>query len=44
MLGGDDRRTLYLITAPTASIASSTPLAEGRIESIRVDVPGAGRP
>ncbi len=44
MLGGEDRRTLYLITAPTMSIASSIPLRAGRIESVRVDVAGAGRP
>jgi sugar lactone lactonase YvrE len=44
MLGGEDRRTLYLITAPTASIESSIPLAAGRIETTRVAVPGAGRP
>lgn len=44
MLGGSDRRTLYLITAPTASIESSIPLADGRIECLRVEVPGAGLP
>jgi sugar lactone lactonase YvrE len=44
MLGGDDRRTLYLITAPTMSIRSSIPLRDGRIESVRVAVAGAGRP
>ncbi len=44
MLGGRDRRTLFLITAPTASIASSIPLAAGRIEAVQVDVPGAGLP
>ncbi|MEZ4356936.1 MAG: SMP-30/gluconolactonase/LRE family protein [Myxococcota bacterium] len=44
MLGGDDRRTLHLITAPTMSIRSSIPLRAGRIESVRVEVPGAGFP
>jgi sugar lactone lactonase YvrE len=44
MLGGADRRTLYLITAPTASIATSIPLKKGRIETMRVAVAGAGRP
>jgi sugar lactone lactonase YvrE len=44
MLGGEDRRTLYLVTAPTMSIASSIPLAAGRIDRVRVEVPGAGRP
>ncbi len=43
MLGGADRRTLYLCTAAThdpAQTASNT----GRIESVLVDVPGAGLP
>ncbi len=44
MLGGPDRRTLYLITAPTANIESSIPLADGHIDCLRVEVPGAGRP
>ena len=44
MLGGKDRKTLYLITAPTASIQGSIPLRAGRIETVRVDVAGAGRP
>ena len=42
-LGGEDRRTLYIctatITGPAAAEAKS-----GQIESIRVDVPGAGWP
>jgi sugar lactone lactonase YvrE len=42
-LGGEDRRTLYVCTAtvtgPPAAEAKS-----GRIESIRVEVPGAGWP
>jgi len=43
MLGGADRRTLYICTAEThdpAKTASNT----GRIEAIVVDVPGAGLP
>lgn len=44
MLGGADRRTLYLVTAPTMSIRSSIPLRAGRIESVEVAVAGAGHP
>jgi len=44
MLGGAGRRTLYLITAPTSSIATAIPLKAGRIETLQVEVPGAGRP
>jgi sugar lactone lactonase YvrE len=43
MLGGEDRRTLFICTNTT----SGPPAAEakaGRIETIRVDVPGAGLP
>ncbi len=43
MLGGDDRRTLYLVTAPTSGDRAAATRA-GRIERTRVDVPGAGRP
>ena len=44
MLGGEDRRTLYAMTAPTsvAEIVSAAP--QGRIVSARVATPGAGRP
>jgi sugar lactone lactonase YvrE len=44
MLGGADRRTLYMMTAPTSkeSVVSST--RAGRIEQVRVSVPGAGLP
>ena len=44
MLGGADRTTLYLITAPTASIEGSIPLRAGRIETVQVEVPGVGWP
>jgi sugar lactone lactonase YvrE len=43
MLGGDDRRTLFLCT----NIGSGPEIGEkreGRIEFVRVDVPGAGLP
>lgn len=43
MLGGDDRRTLYVCTAFRSGPATAEERA-GRIEAVRVDVPGAGRP
>lgn len=43
-LGGDDRRTLFLITAPTFGVEANTGQGLGRIEAVRVDVPGAGWP
>ncbi|WP_419842069.1 SMP-30/gluconolactonase/LRE family protein [Candidatus Poriferisodalis sp.] len=43
MLGDDDRRTLYLMTAPT-HVPSADQSRPGRIERCRVDVPGAGLP
>ncbi len=43
MLGGDDRRTLYICTAATHDPAK-TGDRSGRIETVRVDVPGAGLP
>jgi sugar lactone lactonase YvrE len=42
MLGGEDRRTLYVATAPDHEPADRRARAEGRIEAIRVDVPGVG--
>ncbi len=42
MLGGVDRRTLFIAT--TGSFDPSDPNAKGRIETIQVDVTGAGRP
>jgi len=42
MLGGPDRRTLYVATAPDFEPADRRAKAEGRIEAIRVDVPGVG--
>jgi len=43
MLGGEDGRTLYMVTAPTSGQEAHHNPA-GRIESVRVDVPGAGLP
>lgn len=42
MLGGEDRRTLFLCTA--ISTESFSGKASGQIEQIRVEVPGAGLP
>ena len=44
MLGGEDRRTLYLMTAlaSAAKVASAT--RDGQVEAVAVDVPGAGLP
>ena len=45
MLGGQDRRTLYLMTAVTTmEDFMGRGIADGRIERVRVDVPGAGLP
>jgi len=43
MLGGEDRRTLFLCTSSGSGPAMAQK-RDGRIESIRVDVPGAGLP
>ena len=43
MLGGDDRRTLYVCTNSGSGPAMATK-ADGRIEAIEVEVPGAGLP
>ncbi len=42
MLGGEDRRTLFIAT--TDSLNPTDRQARGRIETIQVDVPGAGLP
>ena len=42
MLGGPDRRTLFITT--TDSLDPNDTQARGRIETIEVDVPGAGLP
>jgi sugar lactone lactonase YvrE len=43
MLGGPDRRTLFVLTN-TGSGPAMADRTDGRIEMYRVDVPGAGRP
>jgi sugar lactone lactonase YvrE len=44
MLGGDDRRTLYAMTAPTSVAAVVATAPQGRVVGARVATPGAGRP
>ncbi|MHB1585098.1 MAG: SMP-30/gluconolactonase/LRE family protein [Acidimicrobiales bacterium] len=44
MLGGADRRTLYCITAPSSLSHEVRDRQDGRIEQVRVDVPGDGLP
>ncbi len=44
MLGGPDRRTLYICTAPTHIPDECRAQRAGRIEMVEVDVPGAGLP
>jgi sugar lactone lactonase YvrE len=43
-LGGDDRRTLHLLTAPAFGEAICAGKGLGRVEVVSVDVPGAGLP
>jgi sugar lactone lactonase YvrE len=44
MLGGDDRRTLYVLTAPSVDEPECETLRSARVESLEVEVPGAGLP
>jgi sugar lactone lactonase YvrE len=44
MLGGTDRRTLYLCTAASHVPDETRAARQGRIEAIDVDTPGAGLP
>ncbi len=44
MLGDDDRRTLYLVTAVDSNAAVARASRDGGIEKVRTDVPGAGLP
>ena len=45
MLGGADRRTLYIVTGDlTGDEATLLEQRPGRIEAVRVEVPGAGWP
>jgi sugar lactone lactonase YvrE len=43
MLGGPERRTLFICTAADSDPAK-TDARSGRIESVEVEVPGAGLP
>ena len=43
-LGGPERRTLHLVTAPGFGEATAAGKGLGRIEVVEVDVPGAGWP
>ena len=43
MLGGDDRQTLFVCTC-TASGPAMADKRDGRVEAVKVDVPGAGWP
>jgi sugar lactone lactonase YvrE len=44
MLGGADRRTLFILSGPMVSKEEGMALKGGRIETIRVEIPGAGLP
>lgn len=44
MLGGEDGRTLFALTAPTVAPDETRRLRGSRIETLRVAVPGAGLP
>ena len=44
MLGGEDRRTLYVLTAAGSDPETNRGRRTGRIEAVRVEVPGAGWP
>jgi sugar lactone lactonase YvrE len=44
MLGGADRRTLYMCTAPSSEPKETLAKRQGRIEAVQVEVPGAGLP
>ena len=44
MLGGDDRKTLYVLTASGSDPEDCAARRLGRVETVRVDVPGAGLP
>ncbi len=43
-LGGSDRRTLYIMTAPTSDRFKIADATDGRIEAVTVPVAGAGTP
>jgi len=44
MLGGPQRRTLFVLTAETANPDKAKAKASSRVEIVEVDVPGAGLP
>jgi sugar lactone lactonase YvrE len=44
MLGGSDRRTLFILSAPLTRPEKGRALRLGRIETAHADVPGAGLP
>ena len=44
MLGGDDGKTLFMLTGDSAEAHIASSARTGRVLSARVDVPGAGRP
>jgi sugar lactone lactonase YvrE len=44
MLGGADRRKLFMMTAPSSMADVVSVARQGRIAAARVDTPGAGRP
>lgn len=44
MLGDEDRRTLYLVTAADSHAAKASTARNGAIEKVRTTVPGAGLP
>lgn len=44
MLGGNDRRTLFICCAPDHDPARTRQLRGGRIDSVQVEIPGAGLP
>jgi sugar lactone lactonase YvrE len=44
MLGGEDRRTLYVTTTGTLDHHVTVAMASGAVEACQVSVPGAGRP
>ncbi|MBI5668686.1 MAG: SMP-30/gluconolactonase/LRE family protein [Chloroflexi bacterium] len=44
MLGGPDRRTLFILTGPVIEVGKPSTKSIGRIETIQVDIPGTGYP
>jgi len=44
MLGDDDRRTLYILTSKGLDPLKAREMRTGRLERVRVEVPGAGLP